>query len=57
MPDPVAAPRRRPRDRLIAGSFEPRVPSTPTAAAVPEKPAPSAAAPGLTSVALNRPAR
>lgn len=38
--------RRRPRDRLIAGSFEPRVPSTPTAAAVLEKPAPSAAAPG-----------
>lgn len=38
--------RRRPRDRLIAGSFEPRVPSTPTAAAVLEKPAPSAVAPG-----------
>jgi len=43
---PRRCARRRPRDRLIAGSFEPRVPSTPTAAAVPEKPAPSASAPG-----------
>lgn len=39
MPDLVVA--RRPRGRLIAASFEPRVPSTPTAAIL-EKPAPSA---------------
>lgn len=39
MPDLVVA--RRPRGRLIAASFEPRVPSTPTTAIL-EKPAPSA---------------
>lgn len=44
MPDLVVA--RRPRDRLIAASFEPRVPSTPTAAIL-EKPAPSAHHPSL----------
>lgn len=54
MPDLVVA--RRPRDRLIAASFEPRVPSTPTAAIL-EKPAPSAHHPSLASATLNRPTR
>lgn len=54
MPDLVVA--RRPRDRLIAASFEPSVPSTPTAAIL-EKPAHSAHHPSLASATLNRPTR